>query len=314
MTSILDGRRLVIAHNPHSSRALAVQEQVFDRLTAAGYSYERIEVQQASLEDNVARLAPQIQPGDLILSAAGDGSAHAVFHSVMAANQPGVELGFLAYGNFNDIPNTFNSKKSLRDPVVFLEQAKQETIKPITVYVDGNLLRSALLYATIGWTARAAGVFNEPKVRYKIKHGGAGIVKSLWRTGGYYFQSRRTSALPPFSIGGVHYRGMTDIIAANGPTVARLFRSGKRYYKQPVFLFRVLNVRSIIHNVPFLLAGLIGRMRGQEVESIAALFDAPANVTLQCDGEVVELEGCTSIEIKKADRPLLALTSKSTTE
>src|SRR5690606_31962225 len=123
---------------------------------------------------------------DIILSAAGDGSAHATAHAVMAANQPDVELGFLAYGNFNDLPNTFNSKSSLRDPVTFLEQASPQDIWPLNVSVNGKSLRSALLYATVGWTAGAAGQFDNPNVRHSITHGGAGIMKSLWRSGLYY--------------------------------------------------------------------------------------------------------------------------------
>src|SRR5690606_19018442 len=113
-----NNRRLVIAHNPHSSRAADVQALVFNRLDAAGYRYETLEVRQAPLAENVHMLAPEVRPNDIVLSAAGDGSAHAIFHTVLAANQPGVELGFLAFGNFNDISHAFNDSKTLRDPVV----------------------------------------------------------------------------------------------------------------------------------------------------------------------------------------------------
>lgn len=300
----------MISHNPHSSRASEVQAQVFDRLTAAGYAYETIEVQQAHLDDNVARLVPLIQPGDIVLSAAGDGSAHATAHAVMKANQPGVQLGFLAYGNFNDLPSTLNSKATLRDPVAFLEQAVPNAIWPITVMVDDAPLRSALLYTTIGWTARAAQRFDDPKVRHSITHGGAGILPSLWRTGIFYLQSRSRSRLPALTIDGKPYKKSTDILYANGPAVARLFKTGKRYYSQPVFLLRVLDVRWLLPNIPFLLAGLLWGMKGREIDSAQVEFSQPWSGVLQCDGEVVAIEAARRVTVNKATEPLTVLVTR----
>lgn len=309
MNFLASNRRLVIAHNPHSSRAAAIQELVFDRLDAAGYVYESLEVKQASLQDNVARLAPRILPDDIILSAAGDGSAHAVFHSVLAANQPGVELGFLAYGNFNDIPHVFNTKATQRDPLAFLQQASPETVWPLDIVVDNSPLRSALLYATIGWTAKAAHQFDDPTVRQKITHGSAGVFKSLSRTGWYYLRTRHSSLLSSFRYNGKVYK-KTDLIFANSPTVARLFHTSKRYYQQEVFLFRMLDVRSLVKNIPFLISGLIGRMKGSEETNVALDFEVPSSVPVQCDGEVVELENVTRIEVRKASAPLVILRTK----
>lgn len=310
MHSILNGRRLVIAHNPHSARSAAVQSLVFDRLDAAGYLYSTLEVQQASLADNVARLASQILAGDLILSAAGDGSAHAVAHSVMAANQSGVELGFLAFGNFNDVPHTFTDKATFRDPVAFLERAKPERVWPLSVHVDGKPLRNAILYVTAGWTARAANQFDDPTVRSRLTKGGAGVTKSVWRLTLYYFKTRRLGALPAFRYDGTLHQKKTDLIFANGPTVARLFRSGRRYYRQNVFLYRMLDIRRLITNMPFLASGVIGLMRGSELAEVAIEFEQPSLVPIQCDGEVVELQNVTRLEVRKADRPLSVLATK----
>ncbi len=310
MTLDTTNRRLVVAHNPHSSRASEVESKVFDRLNVAGYVYETIEVRQAHLNDNVARLAPLIRPGDIVLSAAGDGSAHAVFHTILAAGQPGVELGFLGFGNFNDMPNTFNTKETLRDPVLFLEQAKSEEAYPITVFANKKPVRSALLYATIGWTARAANQFDDPKVRHSITHGGAGIIKSLARVGWYYLRSRRGSVLPPFKKGDEQHSKTTDVLFANGPMVARIIRSGTQYYQQKVFLYRALDVRGIIKNIPFLLASLFGKMKGEETAVVTLEFAQPSPIPLQCDGEVVELENVSAFEVRKADVPLRILVTK----
>ncbi|MEO8691407.1 MAG: diacylglycerol kinase family protein [Candidatus Saccharimonas sp.] len=308
----LEGRRLVIAHNPHSSRSRAVQQSVFDRLDSAGLVYELIEVRQASLADNVARLKSQIHDGDIILSAAGDGSAHAVAHSVIAAAKKGVELGFLAYGNFNDLPHAFNSSATLRDPVAFLEAARSEKVYALDILVDDKLLRHALLYATFGWTAQAAAIFGDPKLRGKLTQGGAGLGKSLSRLGVYYFQSRRSSLLPNFSLNGITHNAATDLILANGPAVARVFRTGSRYYrKSKEFRYTVLDVRKLFRNAPFLLGGLVGRMPTDETSEIKLDFGAPADLPIQCDGEVVKLRGVRSIVVRKDPKPLNILTTKN---
>lgn len=303
------GRRLVIAHNPHSSRASTVRELVFDRLDDAGYEYEVLEVRQASLADNVARLAPLIQEGDIILSAAGDGSAHAIFHSVAASNQSGVELGFLAYGNFNDIPHVFNAKRSLRDPVAFLEQAKAIEVWPLVVLTDGHPLRSALLYVSAGWTARAAAQFDNPDVRRKITSGSAGLRKSLLRLTLYYFKTRQGSLLPAFKYNEKLMK-KTDLLFANGPEVARLFRTGRHFYRGESFLFCMLDVRRLLLSTPFLISSLFGRMRAKEVNSVVLQFTRPADFPLQCDGEVVELENVAKLEVVKAKKPVMILKTK----
>ncbi len=309
MVPLSGNRRLVIAHNPHSSRAADVQEHVFDRLDAAGYDYDTIEVRQAHLNDNVARLAPEIKAGDLILSAAGDGSAHAVFHSVVAAGKPGVELGFLAFGNFNDLPHVFNSKDSLTDPIEFLQNAKPETVWPLKVSVNDEPLRNALLYASVGWTARAANQFDSPGIRHKITHGGAGLTRSFLRLGWYYFKTRRDSLLPAFRLNGKQYK-KTDVICANGPEVARLFRSGKQFYRGDTFLFFMIDVRYVLGNIPFLASSLLGRMKGAEKSSIVLEFKEPSALPLQCDGEVVELQDVNRLTVSKAETPLTVLTTK----
>lgn len=310
MTISLDNRRLVIAYNPHSSRAAVVQTMVFERLDTAGYQYVRLEVRQASLEDNVARLAPQIQPHDLILSAAGDGSAHAVAHAVIAAAQPGVELGFLAFGNFNDIPRSFNTRSSLRDPLAFLAQAHVEALYPLSVSVNGKHVRHALLYATFGWTAQAAQRFDNPTLRHQLQAGKVGTVRNLWRLGLYYLASRRHSYVPSFTEAGRPYAHVTDMLCVNGPRVAGLFRTSKKYYQTPQFLYKRLNVAWLTINLPFLLLGLVGRMPGRAVSGTAMTFETPATLPAQCDGEVVELRHVSRLEITKSTTPLHILMTK----
>lgn len=306
----LTNRRLVIAHNPHSSRAKLVEQQVFRRLESAGYDYAAIEVKQASLEDNVARLKTEFKAGDVVIAAAGDGSAHAIAHSVMASGKEDITLGFLGFGNFNDLPHVFNSKKAERDPVGLLETAHETSVYPLELVVDKKPLRKALLYATIGWTAQAAGQFDNPKVRRAVKNGQAGVIRSVWRLGWYYLSSRRRSVLPPFQLNGQTHDKTTDILCMNGPSLARLFRVGRSYVGEDRFLFRVLDVRGLVKNTPFLLSGLIGRIKGSEETKLSLRFAKGSTVPIQCDGEVVPLEGIRQITVTKAKMPLRVLTNR----
>lgn len=310
MLDILKDRRLVIAHNPHSSRAHEARELVFDRLDRADIAYETIEIRQSSLQDNIDWIRPQLQAADIVLCAAGDGSAHAVTHAVIAADISGIQIGFLAFGNFNDLPHALNTKESLQNPIEFLQTAQVETFYPLEVAVNGNYFRHALLYATIGWTAQAASRFDQPQIRHKLQTGGAGIMRSLWNIGWYYFKSRHRSYLPPFMLDQRLRTRLTDVLCANGPTVARMFRTGRRYYQLPVFLYKKLNVRSLIVNTPFLLRSLLYKMPGKEKMQTTLDFVDPSNVPIQCDGEVIELRDVTQLHIKKSTIAISVLATK----
>lgn len=303
-------RRIVVAHNPHSSRARLVEKRVFRRLKEAGISYVTVQVQQAPLANNVTRLKKEFQAGDIVLCAAGDGSAHAVAHSILAAKKENIAVGFLAFGNFNDLPKSFNSRKSQRDPLAFLAAAKECTVRPITLRVNQKPLRSALLYATIGWTAKAAARFDDPRVRHKVKSGHAGVLRSVWRLGIYYLTSRRSSMLPPLRLNGEDHTKLTDVLLVNGPTLARLFKTGRQFYNKSTFFVRTLNVRWLTPNIPFLIGGLIGWMRGDDMDRATVMFDAPTSVQVQCDGEVVMLDKVTRIDAGKTKASLHVLTDK----
>jgi diacylglycerol kinase family enzyme len=309
-TSIVEGRRLVIAHNPHSSRAHEVQSTVFARLDTAGYTYETIEVRQASLRENIEWLQPQLQANDIVLCTAGDGSAHAVTQAALAANLPGVQIGFLAFGNFNDLSHTFNTPETLRDPVAFLERAEVQTLYPLEVTVNDTHFRYALLYCTIGWTARAAARFDQPDIRHRLQSGEVGMVRNLWKLGCYYFQSRRRNYLPSFTLDRRLRTHLTDILCVNGPTMARLFKTGKKYYQESFFLYKKLNVRGLLWNASFLLRSTLWRMPGKEKMHVTLDFVESAVVPIQCDGEVEELHDVMHIHIKKNTKALSVLATK----
>jgi len=309
MIDIKPGTRLVIAHNPRSSRQKQVGEKVFARLDAAGYHYEKLEVLQAPLAENIAHLAPQIHAGDVIICAAGDGSAHAVMNSVIASQKPDVTLGFLAFGNFNDLPHTMNSRASLQDPVTLLRDGNVKLARSLDVTTDGKHLRYALLYVTLGWTAKAAAHFDQSGVRERSHRGKTGLARSLVALGMFYLKSRKNSLLPEFKIDNKIYH-QTDILIANSTHIARLFHTRTRYYLTGKFLVRTLDVRTLLTNAGFLLSGLFTHISGNKHRELVIDFDTKSSVTLQCDGEVVELSDCRQLRIDKSKQQLAILTTK----
>lgn len=306
----LDGHRLVIAHNPHSSRARSVQSLVFKRLDDAGYDYTIIEVRQASLADNVDRLRHEIKSDDVIICASGDGSAHAVAHSILASDQPNVKVGFLAFGNFNDMARTFTDRAHQRDPVAMLQSFRHVELFPLSIFADGQFIRHAMLYATFGWTARAAARFDQPTVRQKITNGGAGLMKNIWRLGIFYMQSRRDHFLPEFKYQGVLQARTTDILCVNGPSLARVFRSTGRYHQTGKFLYKRLDVSRLLANVPFLVSAVCGHLPGEPISEFDCRFAQSIDLPLQCDGEVVELHDVSRITVSKSKLTLSVMATR----
>ena len=305
----LDGRRLVIAYNPHSSRASRVHEHVFHRLDEAGFSYEKVEVLQASLQENIDHILPEIRDKDIIISTAGDGSAHAVANAVIASGRD-VSIGFLAYGNFNDLAHTFNTRFSRTDPVAFLESAYEQEMAPLDIYVNKKIVRHALLYSTFGWTAQAADEFNKSGARQSLQTGGAGILRSVFRLATFYSKTRRHSRLPEMMLDGEKRSGLTDVLCVNGSHLARLFRTAHKYYNQKVFLVRTLDVTGLIKNVGFLTSSVLGHMRGQKRHAIEMVFNEPSAIPMQCDGEVSNLEDVKTILVSKSTNFIKILTTK----
>ncbi|MDB5187454.1 MAG: Lipid kinase, YegS/Rv2252/BmrU family [Candidatus Saccharibacteria bacterium] len=294
--------RLVVIHNTKSSRAANVERGVFDRLADGGMRPTRFLTPSPHAADNIDAIAHFVQSGDTVLSAAGDGTANAVINGLLESNHEGVTAGFLGYGNFNDVPRTMNHGDARRDPLTLLSSRKTVELNPLSVTKNGEHWRYAALYATLGWTAVAAAEFDSPKVREKLQHGGANIVSSLARLGIRYFQTRHISDLPLFyRDNGELYEGLTDVLAVNGPIMAKIIRSGQDKYKGPDFLLRDLDVSGLFKNSGFLAASAIGRMPGVVTQSDELKFTQPSSVPIQVDGEFSMLNNVSTLRIEKSD-------------
>jgi hypothetical protein len=292
--------RLVIVHNSNSSHASDVQANVFHALDAAGVTYTSHLTPSPSPQDNIEDIAGFVRPGDTVLTAAGDGTGNVVGNSLLLANQPDVKVGFLGYGNFSDMAATFNAGKAKRNPLLQLQSDQTQALRPLEIMKNDEHWRYALLYATLGWTALAAHEFDNPKIREKLQRGGANIANSLARLGLFYFKTRHDSDLPSFTReGDIRYDHLTDVLAVNGPIMAKIIRSGKNKYADADFLSRDLDVSGLIKNSPFLVASGLGYMPGKLVTSDTLRFAEPATLPVQLDGEYTQLENVSKLQITK---------------
>lgn len=299
--------RTVVIHNTKSSHAANVAHGVFDRLDEAGIASTHFLTPSPHVEDNIDAIANLVQPGDTVISAAGDGTANAVLNGLLTADHQDVRVGFLGYGNFNDMAHTFNARSARRDPLALLRSEKSVELHPLAVTKNGEHWRYAGLYATLGWTAVAAAEFDDPRVREKLQHGGANIVSSLARLGLHYFKTRHISDIPPFYREDGRVReGTTDVLAVNGPIMAKIIRSGQDKYLDPDFLLRDLDVSGLFKNSGFLAASALGRMPGNLTTSDTLHFTHPSSLPIQVDGEFSRLDDVTDLTISKAaDGPTL---------
>lgn len=197
-------RRTIVVRNPQSSRAKEIRPSV-ERLIDAG----AIEFQTPSpkMEDNADALQSTLRPGDRVISATGDGTGTAIVNAVARSPQEGLSVGFLPGGNFNDMAHTFSSGVSQLDPLELIRRdAGTVDAFPLRLDVNGEYNRHALLYMTMGWSALAAELFDDPVFRKGLKNGRSKLLASLSKVAKMYFATRKNSALPYYSDGGGRLR------------------------------------------------------------------------------------------------------------
>src|ERR1017187_4604645 len=107
--------RIIVVRNPATSHADEVQRCVIDRLHDDGLTKSQVKEFWTPSPNNqitIESLSEVIQPGDQILVAAGDGTGNAVGNAFLQADNDGARVGFLRYGNNNDLAASFTSRRT----------------------------------------------------------------------------------------------------------------------------------------------------------------------------------------------------------
>lgn len=320
-------RKLIIIYNPRSTKASAVEQEVLaPARELKGWLVGKYEVKPTDVNDNVERLAQILSDGDLAVAAGGDGTAVIAANGIMQSGKD-VTLGVLGYGNFNDMARMLGVGRPVKHGEQYVggvaeitqkfENGAVKEIYPLEVEVDGKHWRYVPCYVTLGLFAESVAIFDDRKVRKKLRSGKKGLVFSVWNLAKWYFKNRKRSFLPGGEIEkrgvqGVETRGvmqafpegMTDYIAVNGKSLARIMRGGKNYLKTDEFRSTTQRLGRFWRLVWFMMKSILWRVPGTDTSEDIIRFTEMGVVEIHAEGEYERLEGVRKIVVRKRGKSL----------
>ena len=318
-------QRLFVIYNPGSSQAKAVEKEVLEPIRGLkGWMVGKFKVTSPSVDENAAELAKMLGDGDLVVAAGGDGTAAIAANGALLSGKD-VTLGALGYGNSNDLARMLG----VRRPVDFggeyvggvLEivekfQAGEVTeMYPLEVMVNWKHWRYVPCYVTLGLLAEAAAVMDDPRVRKKLRTGKRGAMFSLMTATFWYLKNyrKRKGEFFPEEANMNEVRmapGVTDYLAVNGPTVARLMKvKGGGWWREPEgFGSATRRLGGFWKMVGFGLKSVFARIPLKETKGDVIEFMQASTVEIQAEGEYQRLEGVKQVEVRKMKRALKVVT------
>lgn len=310
--------RLVIVTNPASTQYKHVEHDVIDRLDDSGFLPVVFETPAVNPQDNIDVLREIVEPDDRVIVAGGDGTGNIAVNAIMESGQEEVQVGFLAYGNFNDMASTFTGRRHYKDPLALATSETTVDAYPLRVDVDGQYDRHAMLYASLGWSADASAAFNTLDARRDLQDGKSTFFHNFRKIAHIYQSTKDSAALADFTLGddSTVYKDATDILMTNGLIAAKMIRTGQRYYEGTQFLRTVIDATKLHHNIPFISLSILNfitlsklklHLPGEEVASEVVSFDQ-ASVGIQADGEYRRHNNVNHVTITKEEKPLTVTT------
>lgn len=300
-------KKLLVVYNPRSSRSERIQEEVLAASRKQkGWMVGRFEMKPLSVTENVAQLAKLIEDGDLVIVAGGDGTASVVANSILLSEKQAV-LGVLGYGNFNDMGRMLNGKlkRTFDELVAGFERGAVREVWPLDITVDGKHWRYAMCYVTLGMFAESTRVFDEKKVREKLQKGKHDLLFSMRTLAGWYFKHRKRDFLPTFLLNGEAQESqITDYIAVNSPTMARVLKSRDWSQESMEFGRTVGRLSSLWRLGKFMSQGMCGGMKLNATRQDVLDFAEAASVEIHAEGEYERLEGVKKLEVTKSKRSI----------
>ena len=294
-------KRLLIVYNPNSSRFIDVEKEVLaPAKKLQGYLIGKYEVEKTNLETNVTKLSRLIQDGDLVISAGGDATGIIASNGIIKSGKDAT-LAVLPYGNFNDLSRTLGTK-TLTD--IFAKTATTQKLYPLEIIVDGNFFRYATCYVTIGMTAEAVELFDEPKTRKKLQKGHKSSWRSYFYLMSWYFKNRHKKIfIPEFTLNGKKTaKKISDYCALSGKSMCRVMKGGDDYLKPKVFRSENCRLTNLWRLIKLMTKSIFIRTPGKPTTGDVLEFTHPATVELQAEGEYKIFKDIATIEIKKGDK------------
>ncbi len=296
-------RRILIVYNPRSTRFVDVEKEVLSKARdLKGYMVGKYEVEPTDVDKNAAKFAKIVKDGDLVISAGGDATGIIASNGIIKSGKD-AKLAVLPYGNFNDLSRTLGIK-TFED--IFSKKVTTKKLYPLEIYVDGKFFRYASCYVTIGMTAEAVELFDEPKFRKYMQKGH----KSSWRSyialAKWYFKNRhKKEFIPPFTLNGKPTKSkVSDYCALSGKSMCRVMKGGDDYLKPKVFRSENCRLTNFCRLTRLMTKSIFVRTPGTETTGDVLEFLKPATIELQAEGEYRIFKDIKKIEIKKGDKCL----------
>ena len=295
--------RLILVYNPNSSNFKRVKKDILDDRQKIFQNYELDEytIKKIGFNTNVQNLQKIIKDGDTLLAAGGDATA-AITANAILHSKKNARLAVLPYGNFNDLARTLGTMKL--NNIDF--GSKSINLYPLEIYVDGQFWRYATCYVTIGMTAEAVELFDEPKFRKYMQKGHKSSWRSYLALAKWYFKNRHQKIfLPEFTINSKKtVRHASDYAALSGKSMCRVMKGGEDFKKPKIFRSKALKTISFPRLFCLMAKSILFRTPGDETTGDVLEFKTPATVELQAEGEYQTFKDIKKIEVKKGDKCL----------
>lgn len=299
--------RLILIYNPNSSNYRRVKKDVLDKREEIFKSYELSEytIKKIGFESNVKNLKKEIEDGDLCFALGGDATA-AITANAILESEKDATLAVLPYGNFNDLARALGTMK-LKDLDLASKPIK---LYPLEIYVDKEFWRYATCYVTIGMTAEAVELFDEPKFRKYMQKGHKSSWRSYLALAKWYFKNRRKKIfLPEFTINGKKtVKKASDYAAVSGKSMCRVMKGGEDFKRPNVFRSKAYKTISFPRLFMLMARSILHRTPGDDTKGDILEFKDKATVELQAEGEYQTFENIKEIEVKKGTKCLKVIT------
>lgn len=300
-------KRILIVYNPRSSRYAEVEREVLaPTRDLKGYIIGKYEVKPTNLDDNIATLSKLLKNGDLVISAGGDATGVISANAILKSKKD-VTLAALPYGNFNDLARTLGTK-NIND---VLSNNQTNKLYPLEITIDGKFFRYATCYVTIGMTAAAVHLYDQPQMRKKLKTNFGRKITSYTALAGWYFKHRnKKNFLPEFTLNGVKQPKKTsDYAAINGRSMARVMKGGDDFEKPKIFRHETDRLTNLYRLTKLMLKSIFHRIPGTETTGDILELTKPATTELQAEGEHIILKDINQITVKKGTTCLKVITN-----
>ena len=321
-------QRLLFIYNPYSSNYIHVKNEVLSHITELeSYMIGKIAIKKAPFETNVAAIKKILKNGDIVIATGGDATAAVTVNAILESGKD-VTLGVLPYGNFNDLARTLGTMK-YEDICAFLETGRvtppetppcfgpagEEAVAgpaqniadrlkklyPLDIIVDGKHWRYATCYVTMGMTAEACELFDEPKFRKSMQKGHRSSLRSYLALVKWYFKNRRKKQfIPEFSLNGQpQHRKTSDYAALSGRSMCRVMKGGDDFLKPKTFRSMTDRLTNFWRLFKLMARSILIRTPGHDTTGDLIEFANPSTVELQAEGEYHTFKNVNKIEVKK---------------